>query len=335
LTDRTRAVVLAAGVAGATGKALGAYGRWACEERHCLALGSHVASTTRGRVEYAEEGSGPPLLISHGTSGGYDQGLWLARALNLKDVRVIAASRAGYLRTPLASGRTPEAMANVFARLLDELGINRAAVLGYSAGGPTALQFALRHTDRCAGLVLLSAVSRRVASHAIVRAGSRMLFKWQPGFPIWLAQGMGATRTLAAHVALRALVNQADLRRLVLRDETQARLLADRVQSLGLPSLRRAGNLNDERCMAEMAEYPLAHITVPTLVVHGRADMVVVPDDAVFAARSIPGAVLLMLERGAHMLPLTHGVAGLSIGGFLARDAEFQAPDFGKVIGLP
>ena len=286
-------------------------------------------------MEYAEQGSGPALLISHGTSGGYDQGLWLARALNLRDVRVIAVSRAGYLRTPLASGRTPEAMADAFGCLLDELGMDRAAVLAYSAGGPAALQFALRHPHRCAGLVLLSAVSRRVASHAIVRAGSRMLFKWQPGFPIWLAQGSPVTRTLAARVALRALVGQADLRRLVLRDETQARLLADLVQSLGIPGLRRAGNLNDERCMAEMADYPLARIAVPTLVVHGGADMVVQPDDAVFAARSVPNATLLLLERGAHMLPLTHAAAGVSIREFLARDAEFQSPTFGKEIGLP
>ena len=45
--------------------------------------------------------------------------------------------------------------------MLDTLGIDRVAVVGLSAGGPGAIQFAVRHADRVDALVLLSAISQR------------------------------------------------------------------------------------------------------------------------------------------------------------------------------
>src|SRR5262249_1622724 len=45
--------------------------------------------------------------------------------------------------------------ADQYASLLDSLGIPEVAIIGISAGGPSALQFAIRHAKRCAALVLL------------------------------------------------------------------------------------------------------------------------------------------------------------------------------------
>src|SRR5262249_35660184 len=69
--------------------------------------------------------------------------------------RVIAVSRFGYLRTPLRADASPAAQADAHACLLDALGIRRAAIVGASAGAPSSMQFALRHPERCAALVLL------------------------------------------------------------------------------------------------------------------------------------------------------------------------------------
>jgi pimeloyl-ACP methyl ester carboxylesterase len=44
----------------------------------------------------------------------------------------------------------------VYALLLDALGIDRAAVFGYSGGGPAAIQFALRRTGRTTVLILMA-----------------------------------------------------------------------------------------------------------------------------------------------------------------------------------
>ncbi len=40
--------------------------------------------------------------------------------------------------------------------LLDTLGIERAAVFGYSGRGPSAIQFALRHAGRTTALILMA-----------------------------------------------------------------------------------------------------------------------------------------------------------------------------------
>ena len=94
----------------------------------------------------------------HGGMGGYDQGLILARAALADTGRfhVISVSRPGYLDTPLRSGETPEEQADMFAYLLDRLGVERSFVIAVSAGGPSALQFARRYPARCAGVILVS-----------------------------------------------------------------------------------------------------------------------------------------------------------------------------------
>ncbi len=128
-----------------------------------LEANSRVANTARGPVEYAEIGdpARTAVLSVHGRPGGYDQGLVIARSLGEQLARWIAVSRPGYLRTPIETGRTPHEQADAFQALLDSLGIRQAVVVALSAGGPSSLQFALRHADRCRGLVLVSALSRR------------------------------------------------------------------------------------------------------------------------------------------------------------------------------
>ena len=50
----------------------------------------------------------------------------------------------------------PADQADAYALLLDTLGIERAAVFGYSGGGPSAIQFAFRHAERTSALILLA-----------------------------------------------------------------------------------------------------------------------------------------------------------------------------------
>jgi pimeloyl-ACP methyl ester carboxylesterase len=152
-----RAVLFAAGlpVAGLAGFAWVRYLREIRRERMRASTGSEIAETRCGSIEYAEVGSGPPVLLVHGAGGGYDQGLLLGRPLAEKGFHVVAMSRFGYLRTPLPDDASAEAQADAHAALLDTLGIGRAAVVGASAGAPSAMQFALRHPDRASALVLL------------------------------------------------------------------------------------------------------------------------------------------------------------------------------------
>lgn len=61
----------------------------------------------------------------------------------------------GYLRSDFPDDPSSERQADAFVQLLDELGIDKVPVAGGSAGALSAIQFALRHPDRCSALILL------------------------------------------------------------------------------------------------------------------------------------------------------------------------------------
>jgi 2-hydroxy-6-oxonona-2,4-dienedioate hydrolase len=107
-------------------------------------------------IEYAESGTGLPLLSIHGAGGGFDQGLANAAEFVDEGFRIIAPSRFGYLRTPVPGDASPAAQADAHAALLSDLNISRAIVVGVSAGARSAIEFALRHPDKVTALVLIS-----------------------------------------------------------------------------------------------------------------------------------------------------------------------------------
>jgi len=114
---------------------------------------SDVVSTEEfGDIEYAVQGEGLPVLLAHGAGGGYDQGLLIGENYVGDGHLLIAPSRFGYLRSSIPEeDGSPAAQADAYAALLDTLGVERVGVVTFSDGGPSALQFALRHPERCAG----------------------------------------------------------------------------------------------------------------------------------------------------------------------------------------
>ena len=63
-----------------------------------LAMRSSVIATSAGALEYGVAGRGPPLMMIHGTGGGFDQGLLFAHGLREAGMQIVAPSRFGYLR---------------------------------------------------------------------------------------------------------------------------------------------------------------------------------------------------------------------------------------------
>lgn len=117
---------------------------------------SQTIPSTFGQIEFATIGSGEAILISHGSGGGFDQGLSMtAAAAAAEGFRLIVPSRFGYLNSPSPEGANAAIQADAYAELLDNLGIQKVSVLGISAGAWSALQFAARHPKRCRSLILL------------------------------------------------------------------------------------------------------------------------------------------------------------------------------------
>ena len=301
-----------------------------------LLRGGRVVQTSRGPVEYAVVGSGPPVVVLHGGAGGWDQGVALAVSLlaptDQRDCvdyhhalahggellrhrfTVIAPSRVGYLRTPLTTGRTPAEGADAVAALLDELGIGNAVVIGVSGGGPTALQFALRHPDRTSALVMVAAIARRHVqpSQTTESIAGRIIFARGFGWLLDLFYAAailyGAIRPLSAAKHLLLATETLDKTGIRSRLETirrhpdQLRWMRGLLQS-GYPlSVRKTGLDNDLRQFAAIEDYPVARIACPTLVVHGRHDGNVPFDHAEFVASGVPNARLVVAETCGHLI---------------------------------
>jgi hypothetical protein len=143
-----------------------------------------------GPIEYAALGEGPPVLVLHGTSGGWDQGISAARGLVSHGFQIIAPSRFGYLGTPLPPDPLPPAEADAWICFLDALKIQRVPVISYSAGAAPAIQLALRHPDRISAEIFFVPGSGGICPECIEEGTNppRWLLDalYRFDFPMWL-----------------------------------------------------------------------------------------------------------------------------------------------------
>jgi pimeloyl-ACP methyl ester carboxylesterase len=259
---------------------------------------STVIASRFGDMEYAEAGSGTPFLMVHGTGGGFDQGLAMARPLSDAGHRVIAPSRFGYLRTVMPDDPSSGNQADVFVELLDALGIEQVAVCGGSAGALSAQQFAIRHPDRCAALIALVP-----AAYTPDRPPAR---PWTPlqqsvavralksDFLFW-----AATSALRDTMIETLLATDIELYRAASAAE-QARV-DDILHSILPVSARADGLLNDARLAGNPAPMTLETITAPTLAISLEDDRFLTADAARHIAAIVPGAKLVIYDTGGHI----------------------------------
>jgi len=107
------------------------------------------------RIAYRDAGRGPALLLIHGMAGS--SVTWRALIPQLsKNYRVIAPDLLGHGESAKPRGDYSLGAFAVWLRdFLDELGVDRATIVGQSLGGGIAMQFAHQHRDYCERLVLI------------------------------------------------------------------------------------------------------------------------------------------------------------------------------------
>lgn len=253
--------------------------------------------TGRGVVEYAQVGQGPAVLIAHGTLGGYDQALAIAGLFDQNRFRLIAVSRAGYLGSGIPTGLTAAEQADSYAALLDGLGLEKAAIIGLSGGSPSALQFALRHPQRCSALVLISAIARRQpklppmfrAVLALQEVLTRYDFIWWPAYRFGQPLMMRSNGVSPAEVEA------------VVADRQKREIVSAIYRPIVTASLRRPGLLIDDLQIEGLAADFADQITTPTLIAHSKRDPLAPFVDAQWLAQTIPGAKFLPVDAGGHI----------------------------------
>ena len=255
-----------------------------------LAAVNRTAVVTRSStVEYAERGSGEPLLAVHGFFGGCDEALLSLRGL-AADRRAIAPSRFGYLGSSMPAGATVAGQADAFAALLDELGLGALDVIAISSGATSAFQFALRHPERVKHLAVISGNMPAGAAAVAPPQAARLVFR---DVPMW------ALKVFAWPVLLR----QIGVPKGFPLTAGDARVVADLIDSFFPVALKTEGVAFDAFVSdPDVNSYRLEALTVPVLIVHAKDDPLVSYGAARNAAGRIPGARLVSIERGGHLL---------------------------------
>src|SRR5512144_918673 len=218
------------------------------------AVDRHVVSTQWGVVEYAERGSGAPLLVVPGIYQNCVAGLFAVRDL-FADRRVIAPSRFGYLGSSMPPNATPAAQADAFIALLDALDIDQIDVIGESAGATSALQLALRHPERVKHLAVL--VGNLPGSPtAVVQPSLARLFNRQ--LPLWVLW------TFAPSMMVRLV---AGLPKGFAMSNEDVRFVTEFIDSL-FPVSPEGVDFDAFVSNADVNDYTLEAINVPTLIIH-------------------------------------------------------------------
>ena len=193
------------------------------------------------------------------------------------------------LRSRQAASYTLSDMAGDAVGLLDELGIERAHVVGASMGGMIAQTIAIEHPDRV--LSLASIMSNTGAR----RSGQPQLATYR----VLLGRPPQERSAFIDHVLKVYKVigspgfdrGEEDLRRIAALSYDRGRNPAGSGRQLAaiIASGNRTGRLSS--------------VTAPTVVIHGTADRLVNPSGGRATARAIPGARLVEIEGMGHDLP--------------------------------
>ena len=266
--------------------------------RERLLSGSDIVSTEEfGDIEYAVQGEGLPVLLVHGAGGGYDQGLLIGENYVGDGHRFIAPSRFGYLRSSIPEDGSPGAQADAYAALLDALGVERVGVVAFSDGGPSALQFALRHPERCVALTMISAKSQTAPPDTTLQG---LVFEsvFRSDYLFWLITEYARPFLLAMFGVSGDVQEQIPAR--------PRQLASEVVDSMNPISLRQDGIYHDRDTLTVLPqdEFRLEQITVPTLVVHAVDDGLQPYSHAENTATQVPDAEFLSYEQGGHLLLL-------------------------------
>ena len=242
-------------------------------------------------------GKGRPVVLTHAWPLSGEIWETQAAALAQAGFRVIAYDRRGFGRSDQPGrGYDFDTFADDLARIIEELQLRDAALIGYSMGGGEVVRYFSRHRGRS------------VVKAGFVGAAASYLLKTPDnpdGIDAAVFDGMKAGVRGDRRSYLRGVLKDVffDVSKPSTVSVTPAML------EHWLDVAMQADPVATERCIdafnATDFRPELAAVTVPSLVLHGTADIPVPLALARATARGIPGSKLVEYERVSHGLVVT------------------------------
>ena len=255
-----------------------------------IAEAQATMGTSSAGIFYEVSGAGEPVVLIHAFS--VDRRMWAPQIASLeKRFRVVRFDQRGHGKSDAPSA--PYAQHEDLRSVLDALGIDKATLIGLSAGATTATDFAIAYPNRVVRVVLASpGLSGYVPSAPLT---------WTQ--PVFKAAGSGDAEGAAklwADTPIMALRNDlsaaATVKDLVMSNTRLWTYRTNPVQPLMPPAIKR---LSDVKC--------------PALVILGEQDLPHIKEVAGLLVNGIAGARLVTIPRAGHIVNLD------------ARDAFNQA----------
>jgi pimeloyl-ACP methyl ester carboxylesterase len=244
-------------------------------------------------VNAIEMGEGSPLVFVHGLSGCWQN--WLEQLpVFAERHRVLAIDLPGFGHSPMPAAEiTISGYARLLDRIMEQLGIDAAGVVGNSMGGFIAAELAIAFPQRVERLVLISAAGLSTYGEKRVTRALPTLTRLD--------------RSLAATGAWLATKSDAVTRRARLREATLSLVVRHpgRLPApLAAEQLRGAGKAGFLQGLRAVIEYDvrerLPEIACPTLIVWGDGDRVISVRDADLFEELIPNSRKVIFEDTGH-----------------------------------
>ena len=242
-------------------------------------------------TNYLTAGDGKPVLLLHGSGPGvtaYANWRLTIPALS-QHLRVIAPDLVGFGFTerPESVSYDMDTWVVQAIGLLDALDIERAHLVGNSFGGALALALASRHPDRVERLVLMGSV----------------------GVPFEITDGLDRVWGYEPSIAqMRELLDLFAYSRELVSDELAEVRYRASIQPGFQESFAAMFPAPRQRWVDAMVtpDEDLARLPHPTLVVHGRDDLIIPPANALHLLDTIPDVRLHIFGRCGHWTQIEH-----------------------------
>jgi 2-hydroxy-6-oxonona-2,4-dienedioate hydrolase len=243
------------------------------------------------QLHYHEAGSGPPLILLHGSGPGVYG--WANFAGNLpvfaEHFRCFVIDMPGYGRSPPMQGNPIDAAVQATLQFMDALGLAQAGLLGNSLGGIVASRLAAAHPARVSKLCMIGGVGLN-------------LFTSFPNEGINLLVEFTEQPTRERLVAwLRSMVFDPSLVTEELIEDRWRRATEPATLEVSRRIYSRAAMkaLADSQFETQPWQY-LPKIQCPTLLTWGRDDRVSPLDRAILPMRIIPKCELHTFHDCGH-----------------------------------
>ena len=238
-------------------------------------------------LNYADTGTGPPLVFLNGLAGDHLYWMGQVRALSRR-FRCLAmdnrdVGRSSYATTPYTIGD----LADDVACLLDGIGVPSAHVVGLSLGGMIAQELALRHPERVRSLFLVGTLAHADAWFTATLDAFSLIRRQVPDTPAFF---IALLPWLVSHRYFEQ-PSRIDWLRALLQGNPHPQRLDGFFRQLD--AIRRHDTL--ER---------LPGVRCPLLAAAGEDDMIAPPRYARQIAQRVPHARLEVLPGVGHAPPI-------------------------------